>query len=171
MIIIDIFYSIMSTLGLLSDQNTNPAASGTSEPSRDPDVSRIASANNTTPETVLIPDSILAFRTISLLLSQLQNCPKLTYVPCTLSQEEEKEVKIGDAFAHLAVVNHDVVAIATQRSRSLVEVMAVSEGTSEGWGETSILDTTSEQVLSQAKYRVLDMVYQFFFTKNPQFKE
>lgn len=157
----------MSTLGLLSDENTKAATTGTSD-----DASKTGSADETTKVASLpvqvIPRYILAFRTISLLLSQLQNRATPTYVPRSLSQEEEKEVKIGDAFAHLAVTKHDIVAIATQRSRTMIEVTAVSEGTSEGGEETSNPDTTSEQVQG---YRILDRVYQFFFTKNPQFKE
>lgn len=132
MIVIDAFYAIVSALGFSSFSN-NPAASGTPEPSRTHNVSQSMSGDNI-PYTSLdwsVPDSILAFRSITLILSQLQNHPEIPYVQCRLSQQEDKEAKIDNVFAHLTVSDHDVVAITTQCTLEALDIVAISERTSE----------------------------------------
>jgi hypothetical protein len=66
-----------------------------------------------------IPANILAFRTITSLLSQLPRTNPLQPIDNLKDQiwdpSERQEIKISDAFAHLAVAQHDVAALVTSR--------------------------------------------------------
>ena len=62
-----------------------------------------------------VPESILAFRTISVFLSQVH--PKQDPQPLpALSKEIDEQLKISDSFAHISVIHRDVVALATKRT-------------------------------------------------------
>lgn len=71
-----------------------------------------------------IPRNILAFRLITKTLNDLSyaGSPPLNDWGTNWSESEKHEVRISDAFAHLASAEHDVVAIATNR-RSLHRAM------------------------------------------------
>jgi hypothetical protein len=67
-----------------------------------------------------IPDNILAFRTITTILGQL---PRTTPIEVTdnlesniLNSYDRQEVRMTDAFAHIAAGEHDIAAITTNRS-------------------------------------------------------
>lgn len=71
-----------------------------------------------------IPRKILAFRLITKMLARIETAhpfpavDNLTGTDNGWQSSERQEVKISDAFAHLAVVEHDIVAISTNyRSR------------------------------------------------------
>lgn len=170
MIVIDLYRAVMSTLGFSSSSSSSKlAATGTSEPSRTHDVSQSGSDGNPAVKDSDVPERILMFRTISLILSQLKN-RQLPYIQRTLSKDEDKEAKIGDAFAHIAVANHDVVAITTQCTLGTLNIVAATEHTSEDWVETSLPDTTPVQNPGRA-YHLVSCIFQFVYTKNPQYKE
>lgn len=71
-----------------------------------------------------VPDEILAFKTATLILSQLRNTQQLPYDEPDISPPESREVRIADAFAHIAVANHDIISISTHRTPSSMEVVA-----------------------------------------------
>lgn len=74
-----------------------------------------------------IPRNILAFRTITTLLSQIQQGRALK-VPqsynAQLDREELRELKISDAFSTVAVIEHEIVAVVTNRGPETLEVIA-----------------------------------------------
>lgn len=80
------------------------------------------SPGNTVSQSNDIPKNILAFRLITKTLAripQTQPFPSIDNLRDCNKQwtdDDRREVKISDAFAHLAVAEHDVVAIATNRS-------------------------------------------------------
>lgn len=70
-----------------------------------------------------LPKNIKAFRTITMLLNQLQ--PKIEKeARPEMTGPERKLANISDAFAQLAVTEHDVIAVATRFLVSGVEVVA-----------------------------------------------
>lgn len=71
-----------------------------------------------------IPRNILAFRTITMLLSQLQAKQTLETRPINMSAEDRTEARISDAFAHLAVAEYDVVALVTKRYPEVLSILA-----------------------------------------------
>ena len=85
------------------------------------DDTQIPSPSNIPSHQSSIPRNILAFRTITMMLAKLH--PKQTpnplavdntFTPDTLSAESLREVRISDALAHLAISEHEVVALATK---------------------------------------------------------
>lgn len=128
MTIFNVFYTVMSSLGFTAkkdEKKHTPPSSGTTL-------------------SAPIPNGILAFRTITLILSQILNMlpPINTH---KITPEESREVRIADAFAHIAVANHDIIAITTQRGPVVLNVVAVTESINEDKGETSIPDTSVVQ--------------------------
>lgn len=83
-----------------------------------------------------IPRSILAFRTITMMLSILQ--PKQSSGPDSgsdartdseyqLTSEDRRELRISDAMAHLAILDNEVVALATEyREEEMIVVACTS---------------------------------------------
>lgn len=74
------------------------------------------SPSNTVPQTKVIPKNILAFRLITKTLSGIPQTQTFTSIDNLgdnnrWTAEDRQEVNISDAFAHLAVAEHDVVAI------------------------------------------------------------
>lgn len=62
-----------------------------------------------------IPDKILAFRTITKLLSRIQQDREIKVVKTTLDPAQVVELRISDAFATVGVTEHEVVAVATNQ--------------------------------------------------------
>ena len=72
-----------------------------------------------------IPRNILAFRTISKLLSQIQQEHLFQDThPKELLPVERLELKLSNAFSTLAVIEHEVVAVVTKRTEEVLEVTA-----------------------------------------------
>ncbi|KAF8804067.1 hypothetical protein BYT27DRAFT_7194791 [Phlegmacium glaucopus] len=69
------------------------------------------------------PRNILAFRTITTILAQLEPKQKVENSYHELSGNERLEVKVSDALAHLAVVEHEIVALATERTHTKISVL------------------------------------------------
>ncbi|KJA17468.1 hypothetical protein HYPSUDRAFT_57717 [Hypholoma sublateritium FD-334 SS-4] len=82
-------------------------------------------SHNSLPED--IPRNILAFRTITTLLSRIQQ-GRASQVPqpytAQLNRDERRELKISNAFSTLAVIEHEIVAVVTNRDTETLEVIA-----------------------------------------------
>jgi hypothetical protein len=114
-----------------------------------------------------IPKNILAFRTITAMLAQLQ--PKQTsgrdIRDALLDMEDSnpgkarharREVRMSDALAHLAIIDHDVVALATEYSGDKMTVVACA-------------NTPEVPLEKEPKpYAFIDHIKSFLFTKNPR---
>lgn len=61
-----------------------------------------------------VPDNILAFRSITMYLSQIQAIQQLPVPPISVESFERNQARISDAFAQLAVAEHDVVAFSAR---------------------------------------------------------
>jgi hypothetical protein len=108
-----------------------------------------------------IPENILVFRTMTTLLAQL---PRTVPIPPTDNfqqpawqfKQTRQELKISDAFAQLAVSQHDVVAVSTVRGwRGLGLVTCVDQDATE---------TQAESTSLLAKLR--NVAWRFFITRN-----
>ena len=62
-----------------------------------------------------IPTNILAFRTITKLLSQIQQERPFVVLQAKPLDNQRQELKITNAFATVAVIEHEVVAVVTNR--------------------------------------------------------
>ncbi len=74
-----------------------------------------------------IPRNILAFRTITKLLSQIQQeqAFQVSRSEARLSEPHERlELRLSNAFATIAVVEHEIVAVVTKRTRESLKVIA-----------------------------------------------
>lgn len=73
-----------------------------------------------------IPKNILAFRTITKLLSQIQQdrvFQVLQSGPKPLSKLQRQELKLSNAFSTVAVMDHEVIAAITKRTPDSLDVM------------------------------------------------
>src|ERR1700679_591990 len=89
-----------------------------------------ASQQTTMPvERTFTPSPILrkkiqAFQTITTFLGQIQRPAPIFLKDQHATQEHLNEVQLCDAFAHLAVIHHDVIAFATKRNDAQLETVA-----------------------------------------------
>jgi len=75
-----------------------------------------------------IPKSILAFRTITTLLEQIQQERKFQVLPSKKHPQPDRlELKISNAFSTIAVIDHEVVAIVTKRTPEVLEITACTQ--------------------------------------------
>lgn len=111
-----------------------------------------------------VPDNILAFRSITMYLSQIQLIQATQQLPVrlvTVQPAERNEARISDAFAQLAVAEHDVVAFATrpQPEKSQIGLLACTNPPTDG------SQASPEQGSS------IFSVYDYIFTRNPPRKD
>ena len=113
----------MSNLLHRVSQNFNKSDSPP-EPSRD---TTAGIARN--PPLNGIPRNILAFRTITKLLSLIQQerVFEVSYSRGILLPEDRLELKLTNAFSTLAVIEHEVVAVVTKHTRELLQVIACTQ--------------------------------------------
>lgn len=84
--------------------------------------SHAASSNDNSPDTAPpndshIPENILAFRTITTILSKIQQTTSFKYTTVKPSSKEERqELRVLNALATIMVMNHEVVAVVTNQS-------------------------------------------------------
>ncbi len=106
-----------------------------------------------------IPENILVFRTMTTLLAHLPRTVPIAPTdnlqePTWQTKQTRQELKISDAFAQLAVSQHDVVAVSTFR----------------GWGLDLVTSTDQDATETQAESTsVLDKIvkaWQFLITRN-----
>ncbi len=93
-----------------------------------------------------IPRNILAFRTITTLLSQIQReqpfrIPKSDTVQ--LDHEELRELGIANAFSTVAVIDNETVAIVANRDSEMLEIVASIQSPSDNL-EIETSDSLSE---------------------------
>ena len=112
----------MSTILQTLDPTGRPAT-------RNPSAASILHKSSST-QSNDIPRNILAFRLITKTLAQIPQTEPFASIDnlrdngkdsaskSEWKDEDRQEVKISDAFAHLAIAEHDVVAIATNRNSS-----------------------------------------------------
>src|SRR5271156_2419203 len=79
-----------------------------------------------------IPRNILAFRTITTILAHIQQERpfKFSLNNSKISGAQQRELKISNAFANLAITNYDVVAVTTVQSPDELNVIACSHSDS-----------------------------------------
>src|SRR5277367_3519496 len=80
-----------------------------------------------------IPRNILAFHTITTILARIQQEQpfKISLNNSKISGGQQRELKISNAFANLAVTNYDVVAVATVQSPDELNIVACSSDSSD----------------------------------------
>ena len=105
----------------------------------------------------VIPDNILAFRTITTFLQRIQQRRpfKLLEDEQILSDSERRELRLITAFSTVAVIEHEVVAAVANRRPGKLEVIAC----------TSLSNDENQQVITQSQAPTL---FRFLFTKNPR---
>src|SRR5277367_1110328 len=105
-----------------------------------------------------IPRNILAFHTITTMLARIQQERpfKISLNNSKISGAQQRELKISNAFAYLAVTNYDVVAVATVQSPDELNVVACSHS-----------DSNDESPPSPSQSG-LSRCLNFFFAKNPR---
>ena len=82
----------------------------------------------TTDESKEIPKSILAFRTITTLLEQLQQERKFQVIPSKRQPQPDRlELKISNAFSTIAVMDNEVVAIVMKHTSEVLEITACTQ--------------------------------------------
>jgi len=76
-----------------------------------------------------IPRNILAFHTITKLLSQIQQerVFQVSQPEPKLQRQERLELKISNAFSTLAVIEHEVVAVVTKRTPEVLNIIACTQ--------------------------------------------
>lgn len=114
------------------------------------------------PDPSSIPRNILAFRTITTMLAKLQpNQPEFS--PSTsgvsdVSSDVRRGVRISDALAHLAIVDHEVVAVTTQYTSEGMNVVACA----------SISEDPTEKPPQTDSNGLLEHIIGLIFVKNPR---
>jgi hypothetical protein len=105
-----------------------------------------------------IPRNILAFRAITRMLACIQQEQpfKFSVNNSKISGAQQRELKISNAFANLAVAEHDVIAVATGQSPDKLNVVACSHS-----------DSNDESPLSTSP-NTQSRCWNFFFASNPR---
>ena len=118
-----------------------------------------------------IPENILVFRTITALLA---NIPRTTPFRATDNLQDpqwqsspiRQELKISDAFAQLAVSQHDVVAVSTVRGGPVLDLFTCTDrGTTQAQAEAKVAKVPSSGLLDQLS-KIAKKGWQFFITRN-----
>jgi len=105
-----------------------------------------------------IPRNILAFRTITKLLSQIQQekAFQVSRLEAKLPQPHQRlELRLSNAFSTVAVIEHEVVAVVTKRAEESLQVIACTQ--------TSI---NQGLLTTPLPPRPLSQVWHLLFTQN-----
>jgi len=115
-----------------------------------------------------IPDNILAFRTITTLLSFIQQ-EQAFRVEQEMPMHEDIKLDLSTAFATIAVIDHEIVAVATKLTFDKIDVVCATQTPIEGPSTkvapvkvTSITDTLMLLDIRDKLVRGLE----FFVAKN-----
>ena len=105
-----------------------------------------------------IPRNILAFCTITKLLSHIQQEQAFKVSWNKSLPENKEELGLSTAFATIAVIEHEIIAVVTKRTMERIEVVCTPQ--------TPIQDTSIDDPSTDEHWflRALD----FFVTKNPR---
>lgn len=126
------------------------------------------------PNASVLPKNLLAFRLITKMLQRIPQTQPFVSMDNlgdnnNWKTEDRQEVKISDAFAHLAVAEHGTVAIATNRYSS--------HRTLEGPPNLSIIACATLPSVSEGsmkttpKVSILDKVWNIMVAKNARYNE
>jgi hypothetical protein len=93
-----------------------------------------------------IPENMLVFRTLTTLLAQLPHAKEIKPFDnfqdpdwqSRVADQAKQELKISDAFAHLAVAQHDVVVVSTVRGWGLDLLACTDQDATETPAESTI---------------------------------
>lgn len=130
---------------------------------------RCNSQSNVTP---VIPKNILAFRLITKTLARIPQTQPFTSIDNLedynnlWSDGDRSEVKISDAFGHLAVAEHDVVAIATNRASPYRTDPTLGVMACTTLSNNSVDLKKAKPKVSSSRF--LDKVWNVIFAKNAQ---
>jgi hypothetical protein len=122
------------------------------------------------PTVIFTPSPILrqkiqGFQTITTFLGQIQQrAPIRPYDFLRdqhVTQENRKDILLCDSFAHLAVIHHDVVALATNRRGAELEILACTNTSVEKDKDTPPDDSRRPQ----------NALLKFFFARNTRIDE
>jgi len=120
-----------------------------------------------TPSPILLK-KIQAFHTITTFLGQLnRQAPLKPYDPLKdqdVKREQLDEIHLCDAFAHLAVYEHDVVALATNRNEVDLKILACAATSSVDKDKDGPPDDTPKPTF-------LEKCWTFCCTKNTRFDD
>jgi hypothetical protein len=149
--------------GVLDDTPSNNNPSGDADiPLNDPPPHNVPSDFNNIPlhRSLLngVPRNILAFRTITTMLTQIQqNRPFKISDIVGMSDMERQELKISNAISTVAVANHDIVAVVAKRAPKKLEVTACTHAQS---------DSENPVTLPSLTPSIMSRTWQLLFTKN-----
>lgn len=104
-----------------------------------------------------IPRKILAFRTITTLLSRIQQeqAFRISESEETFSEQDNLELKLSSAFSTIAVIDHEIIAVVIERTRELLKVTACAQTSV---NESSLTTTSPSGHISKA--------FRFIFAQN-----
>jgi hypothetical protein len=110
-----------------------------------------------------IPRDILAFRTITTILARIQQERpfKISLTDSEILPAQQKELKISNALANLAVANHDVVAVATVQSPEELNVVACPRSDSVDQSPPSPSPNASSRFWNLSDWKLI-------FSRNPR---
>jgi len=106
-----------------------------------------------------IPRNILAFRTITKLLSHIQQEQAFKVSWNKSLPEKKEELELSTAFATIAVIEHEVIAVVTKHTVERIEVICTPQ--------TRIQDTSINDLSTNQGKWFLRALH-FFITKNPR---
>jgi hypothetical protein len=113
----------------------------------------------TTDELTDIPKNILAFRTITTLLERIQQERKIKVSqPEKLPPPDRLELKISNAFSTIAVMEHEIVAIATKRTPEALKITACTQAPA---NEDSVIAPTQPGLPSQIWHLLVTQNYRW----------
>ncbi|KAF8953369.1 hypothetical protein BDZ97DRAFT_1929731 [Flammula alnicola] len=106
-----------------------------------------------------IPENILAFCTITRLLSQIQQewAFQVLLSEVKLLPDEHLELKLSNTFSTVAVIEHEVVAVVTKHTHEMLKVIACTQ--------TSI---NEEPLVTPLPSGLMSQVWQLLVTQNYQ---
>ena len=109
--------------------------------------------------SITVPEHILAFRTISSLLSKIQQSDASPTIDDLVEKGsyEHQELKILSALASALVMDHEVVAVASKHVSG-----------EEGGLEVIINTHTNESLLNSPQPSTLQNIVRYLFGKNPR---
>lgn len=117
-----------------------------------------------TPSPIL-RKKIQAFQTITTFLSQIQRPAPINFLKDQhVTQKHRNEVQLCDAFAHLAVIHHDVIALATKRNDAQLEIVACTNSSAED-------DMPPDDSPKPPSRTFLENCLSFFCARNTRFHE
>jgi len=134
-----------TTQGILTNSDPSPDTPGTPLPTSPPKD---------------IPRNILAFRTITKLLSHIQQEQAFQVSWDNTLPANNEELKLSTAFATIAVIDHEIVAVVTKHTCEKIQVVLASQ---------TPIEEPSTDPPPRSNYK--RGFFDFFIAKNPRLKD